>query len=390
MRGFRCGSGGNQLRDAAEVDGDHVAVDQIGRTALFLGDGVEVFQRTDVIGGHPAVLPGDGVALHTALVIAAHQAVQIELNIETPATGVPGLLAVCEEGAVHGLLDAHQPGADGVHGKVDALVLDIAEGSPVKIAHQMGRHAVDAADLFNLKTPGFEELRLIVGEADWREGHILFQNGNLAAVGRAAVGRVPVVAQTLGITYRVRVRQHTAGACAIFEEGAAVFLGGDAQTDGVLFQRDGTVTHDAVKAQTRNVQHIRGLQRDRIALRGRVGVDKRACLAIPVHLHAVREQRVQAGNVVLARADDLAVGIAPQQQMAEHDLAQDEGGHLGVRLIVEDSVQRMICRLLTAGFGLLIDRQRQGRDGFSDHTHAGIDRGHLHGVLGVDRFARIA
>ena len=50
----------------------------------------------------------------------------------------------------------------------------------------------------------------------------------------------------------------------------------------------------------------------------------------------------------------------------------------------------MICRPLTAGFGLLVDSQRQGRDGFRDHAHTGVDRGHLHGVLGVDRFACVA
>ena len=254
----------------------------------------------------------------------------------------------------------------------------------------MGRHAVDAADFFNLEAPGFQELGLVIGKADGREGHVLFQNGNLATVGGTAIGRIPVVAQTLGIAHRIGVGQHTAGARAVLEEGAAVLLGGDAQTDGVLFQRDGAVAHDAVKAQTRNVQHVRGLQLDRIALRGGIGVDQRACFAVPVNLHSVREQRIQTGDVVLARADDLAVGIAPQQQMAEHDLAQDKGGHLRIRLIVKDSVQRMVCRLLTAGFGFLIDRQWQGCDGFRDHAHTGVDRGHLHGVLGVDRFARVA
>ena len=58
----------------------------------------------------------------------------------------------------------------------------IAEGGPVKIAHQMGRHTVDAADFFDLEAPSFQELGLVIWKADRREGHVLFQNGNLAAV----------------------------------------------------------------------------------------------------------------------------------------------------------------------------------------------------------------
>ena len=35
---------------------------------------------TDVVGGHPAVLPPDGVPVHAALIVAAKQTFQIELH----------------------------------------------------------------------------------------------------------------------------------------------------------------------------------------------------------------------------------------------------------------------------------------------------------------------
>ena len=45
--------------------------------------------------------------------------------------------------------------------------------------------------------------------------------------------------------------------------------------------------------------------------------------------------------------------------MAEHDLAHNKRGHLRVRLVMEDTVQRMVSCFLTAGIGILVDRQRQ-------------------------------
>lgn len=46
-------------------DADHIAVNEIGVSAFLCGDWVLVFQSTDIIGGHPAVLAGNGVAFHT-------------------------------------------------------------------------------------------------------------------------------------------------------------------------------------------------------------------------------------------------------------------------------------------------------------------------------------
>ena len=134
------------------------------------------------------------------------------------------------------------------------------------------------------------------------------------------------------------------------------------------------------------MQHILGVQLHSAALRGGVSVGQPAA-GIPVHLHAIRQQRVQAQDAGLAAADDLAVGVAPQEQMAEHGFPPDKAGHLGVRLVMEQAVQRMFHGLLAAFLRRFIHAQRQAGDGFSDHAHAGVDRGHLNRIFRVDRLA---
>ena len=61
------------------------------------------------------------------------------------------------------MLDAHQPGPDGVDRKVDTGMLDIGECCPGQITNHMGRYSVNTADLLHLEAPGFEKLRFVVG-----------------------------------------------------------------------------------------------------------------------------------------------------------------------------------------------------------------------------------
>ena len=53
------------------LEREHIAVYEVQVAALFGGDPVEVFELTDIVGAHPAVLASDGIALHAALVISA-------------------------------------------------------------------------------------------------------------------------------------------------------------------------------------------------------------------------------------------------------------------------------------------------------------------------------
>ena len=52
------------------LEREHIAVYEVQVAALFGGDPVEVFELTDIVGAHPAILSADGIALHAALVVA--------------------------------------------------------------------------------------------------------------------------------------------------------------------------------------------------------------------------------------------------------------------------------------------------------------------------------
>ena len=84
---------------------EHIAVDEIQVAAVLCRDAVEVFQLSDVICGHPAVLAADGVPVHAALVIAAEQTFQIELH-EIHAFFVLG-----QKRPLNGLLPADDQGS---------------------------------------------------------------------------------------------------------------------------------------------------------------------------------------------------------------------------------------------------------------------------------------
>lgn len=63
--------------------------------------------------------------------------------------------------------------------------------------------------------------------------------------------------------------------------------------------------------------------------------------------------------------------------MGQHRLPQDEGGHLTVRLIVQDPVEGVICRLGAARVRSFVYVKQQAGDGFRDHTYTGIYSGNL-------------
>ena len=69
----------------------------------------------------------------------------------------------------------------------------------------MWRHTEDAADLGYLKLPRLQELRFVVGHGDGFKLHALFQDRHPPAIGGSSVGRIPTLAQNLGILDRVGV-----------------------------------------------------------------------------------------------------------------------------------------------------------------------------------------
>ena len=196
-----------------------------------------------------------------------------------------------------------------MNSKVNALVFDIREGRVLQIAHEVRRYPEDPANLIHLKLAGFQKLCFIVRDGNRLKLHAFFQYGHPVAVGRSAVGTVPAFPECLWVLHGVRVRQDAGRPSTIGEELTAVFLGSDPKADGVFLQRNWAVSHNTVKPKTGNVQNIPGLDRHCLTITGGVGVGQ-VSLAVTIHIHVVWEQRIQANDLILSTADDLAVTVA--------------------------------------------------------------------------------
>ncbi|EJX40219.1 hypothetical protein HMPREF1366_03083 [Enterococcus faecium ERV26] len=134
------------------------------------------------------------------------------------------------------------------------------------------------------------------------------------------------------------------------------------------------------------MQHIRGFQPHDCTLDSWriVGADGVFVveLAVPVtvHRHSVRHQWVEGNDLALAVADDLGVGVSPQEKVGHERFPKHEGTHLRVRLIVQKQIQRMVDGLFLAAILLIaVEVERQSRHSLRQDTDAGIHRRHLHG-----------
>ena len=67
-------------------------------------------------------------------------------------------------------------------------------------------------------------------------------------------------------------------------------------------------------------------------------------ILVSVHRHLVRHQGIQSNDFILAVADDLRVGIAPEEQMRHERFPEYKGAHFRIRLIMEQAVERMVER----------------------------------------------
>ena len=98
----------------------------------------------------------------------------------------------------------------------------------------------------------------------------------------------------------------------------------------------------------------------------------------------IRQQRIQAVDLRAACADDLTVAVPVEQQVRQHSFPPDERGHLQIRLVVDQAVQRMFDGLPTAFVRGFIHMEGQAGDGFGDHAHAGVNGRNLNGRAGPD------
>ena len=102
-------------------------------------------------------------------------------------------------------------------------------------------------------------------------------------------------------------------------ELSPILLTGDCHADGVFRHGDGAVTNQPVKAQTGNVQHIRGPEDNSLVL-GADGLVIAPLVAVvelapfvPVYRHLVGHEGVQRHHLTFAVADDLGIGVPPEE-----------------------------------------------------------------------------
>ena len=118
-----------------------------------------------------------------------------------------------------------------------------------------------------------------------------------------------------------------------------------------------------------------------------VGVVKLA-LTAPIHRHFVGHEGVEGNDLTFAVADDLGVGVAPEEQVGHEGFPEHEGTHFRVWLVMEQQIQWVVDGFLFAAvLGVAVEVQRQASHGLRQDADAGIHRCHLHGAPLGDSFA---
>ena len=250
-------------------------------------------------------MPTDGVSVHAALIVATKQTFQIEFH------KVGFFLRGSQKHSLNRLLPTHHPGIEGVLHKLKGLLLNIGKARLFQITDHVRRYSENSSNLVDLELSGFQELRLFRGNGNGGVLHALLQNSHLIGVAATAKSGLPAFPDTLGIFDGAGMLQDTTGCCTVGEELGSVLLTGDGHANSVFGHCNGAVANKTVKTQTRDVQDIRRRQTHYRAVHsgsfvraGGVFVVQLP-LAVSVHSHAIRHQRIQCDDLALAVANDL-------------------------------------------------------------------------------------
>jgi hypothetical protein len=78
-------------------------------------------------------------------------------------------------------------------------------------------------------------------------------------------------------------------------------------------------------------------------------------VGIPVDCHTVWHERIQSHDLTFAVPDDLRIGISPEEQVGHERFPENKGRHLGIRLIMQEHIQRMFDSLrFSAAFAIFV------------------------------------
>ena len=146
-----------------------------------------------IIRREEAVTDAGRITVHPALVVTTEQTVHIEFR----EVGI--LLLFQQQILDDALLDADKPRGQGVHHEVQRLVFNVGEGRPGQIGYQMRRHTEDTADLRHGKLLCFQKLAVLRRQGNRFIGHVLFQHYHTMGIGCTAIGRLPVISDTVWV-----------------------------------------------------------------------------------------------------------------------------------------------------------------------------------------------
>ena len=165
--------------------------------------------------------------------------------------------------------------------------------------------------------------------------------------------------------------------------GAAVSLEGLGQSDGILAQRHGQHSHDAIRRQPTQVKNLILRVPCLGSILFAVVVAQRAVFQL-MHRHSARVQRPQRIDGAGRAAADLGKRIAIGQRVSGKHLSKLKRSLPAVRLLIQQSVQRQIAGALFAALlQPAVNVQRNCRHVFCNQPHAG-----QHGTAFERRFRR--
>ena len=251
----------------------------------------------------------------------------------------------------------------------------------------MRRHTENAADLRHGKLLRLQKLAVLWRQRDWFVGHPLFQNCHTMRIGSTAISRFPAIPNTVRVFHNAGMFQHTAGLCAVFEEGRAVLIHRNGSTEAVLHHGDWREADQTIKAQTRYMEDLIPAKVEVFVLLTRnficvsvIDIVKFSAL-VTVHFDIFRHQRIQTQHRILAIPDDLRISVSPEKQVGHHRFPEDKGCHFRVGLPIQNLVQRMISRLLLIAVFVChpVQMQRKCRNGLCQQTDTGVHGRNLHG-----------
>ena len=142
--------------------------------------------------------------------------------------------------------------------------------------------------------------------------------------------------------------QNTGGRSTVGKKLGSELFTGNSHTDGVFRHSNGTVSNETIKAKSGDVQNIRWVEcHCKILIFNRfiwttvVGIVQMS-IFVTVNGHFIRHQWVQGNDFIFTVSDNLCIGITPKEQMSHECFAEYKRTHFWVRLIVEQSVKRMV------------------------------------------------